>query len=130
MAIFDIPTPETLAAKLLADGFLAEANQQFESTLQGVYDSVQRFWYRNRDEKGEPALEGEEPSGIEILQAMGPHAKAAIDVAYARVVMLMTIQAGLGINVVDLSRCAAPYELKFNAGGSLASWSLRQQGGE
>lgn len=127
MSIFEIPTDQTPAAQLLAKGFLAEANQAFETQLNAVYDTVDRFWYLNRDAEGVKQLEGDEPSGLEILTAMGPNAKAVIDIAYARVVMLLTIQAGLGLSgIVDMTKVASPYELTFNPDGSLSTWTLKQ----
>lgn len=126
MSIFQVNTPAKPAAELLAEGFLAEANQQFESQVQSVYDAIQRFWYRNKDSEGNPALEGDEPSGIEILQAMGPAAAPAMAVAYARVVMLVTIEQQLGQSgLVDLSKASAPYDLEFNNDGSLKTWNLK-----
>lgn len=127
MSIFEIEVDNTPQATNLAKGFLAEANQQFENQLNGVYDAVQRFWYRNRDAEGNPALEGDEPTGVEILQAMGTKAQSVIAVAYARVVMLMTIQQSLGLSgLVDLQRASAPYDLVFNPDGSLLSATLKQ----
>lgn len=125
MSLFNLPTDTTPEAELLAKGFLAEANQQFETTKQSIYDGMERFWYRNRDKDSNPSLTGEIPSGIEVLQAMGTNAKAFMDVAYARVVMLLTIQAGLGLNEVDMSKIAAPYTLTFAEDGSLESWELK-----
>lgn len=132
MTIFNIPTDSTPEAEKLARGFLAEANAKFEAELNSAYDTIQRFWYRNDpvidEETGEsvPQLEGDKPSGIEILQAMGTNAKASIDVAYARVQMLLNIEAGLGLSgVVDVSRLQAPYNLVFAQDGSLQSYTLR-----
>jgi len=126
MAIFDISADTTPEADKLAKGFLAEANAKFDNELNAAYDTVQRFWYRNQDAEGNPSLEGDQPTGIEILQAMGTNAKASIDVAFARVQMLLTIEAGLGLSgIVDVSKLQAPYELVFAEDGSLLSYTLR-----
>lgn len=123
MTIFQIPADERTAAEKLSEGFLAEANQEFDRELQSVYDAVQRFWFRNTDEDGNPSAssEGEnpEPTGPEILTAMGTNAAALIQMAQARVQMLLSIQASLGIDVVDMSKVSGPFTLEFNADGSL-----------
>jgi hypothetical protein len=121
MTIFQIETPVTPAATLLANGFLTEANQKFEAELNAVYDGIQRFWYRNRDENGNPSLTGSEPTGVEILQAMGPAAAPFLAVAYARVEMLLGIQQQLGLDVLDMSKASAPFNFTFNPDGSLAT---------
>lgn len=122
MAIFDIPADATPEAVKLAKGFLAEANVKFDSELNASYDAVNRFWYRN----GEGEVDGDQPSGIEVLQAMGPNAKSFIDVAFARVQMLLAIEAGLGLSgIVDLSKVAGPFELTFAEDGSLELWQAR-----
>lgn len=130
MTIFNIEQTIEPAASVLAKGFLAEANQQFEDQLQRAYDSVDRFWRRNKDAKGQPIITASEtdpqPTGIEILQAMGPHAQAIIVVAYKRVEMLLGIQAALGLSgIVDVARCLSPYECTFHPDGSLDSYTLR-----
>lgn len=126
MTIFELQTEASPTAETLAKGFLAEANQAFETHLQATYDIVQRFWFRNRDTNGNPTLEGDEPSGVEILMAMGTHAKAVVDISLARVAMLLAIQKNLGrTGMVDIERCSGPYELEFNQDGSLKAATLR-----
>lgn len=122
--VFNIPESAPTASDY-ARGYLLETNQQFEQQLNAVYDGIQRFWYRNQDEDGNPALEGDLPSGIEILQAMGTNAKGFLGAAYARVVMLLTIQTQLGLDLVDMTRVSAPYDFTFNQNGSLATWTLK-----
>jgi hypothetical protein len=105
---------------------MLETNQNFEQTRDAVYDGIQRFWYRNKDADGNGILEGDEPSGIEVLQAMGTNAQAFLACAYARVVMLVTIATQLGKpDLVDVTKCAAPYDFTFNPDGSLATWTLK-----
>lgn len=129
MSIFNVQDRINPATQL-ADGFLKLANQQFEEQLQQAYTAIDSFWYRNRDADGNPSavkVDGvsNEPTGPEILQEMGTNAQAVMLVAYARVQMLLSIQTALGINAVDLSKVAAPYEMTFNPDGSLASATLR-----
>lgn len=121
MSIFELPTQATPAAKVMADGFLAEGNQVFQAELDRAYDLVQRFWYRNRDAEGNPSATGEaEPTGPEILTEMGPFAQASMAVAYARVQMLVGIATALGKpELVDLAKLTPPFDLTFNPDGSL-----------
>lgn len=112
-------------AQDLAKGFLKEANLKFEQNLREAEDLVQRFWYRNQDEEGNPALEGDEPTGIEILQAMGTNAQSVMQIAGLRVQMLVSIATALGQpELVDLTKVAAPYTLTYNQDGSLETWTL------
>lgn len=132
MELFDV-TDSTPESERLAKGFLAIANQQFEEQLNAAYNAVESFWYRNRDADGNPsavAIDGvsSEPTGPEILQAMGTNAAAVMTVAYARVQMLLSIQQALGIDAVDLSKVVAPYEMTFNNDGSLAKAELKNNG--
>lgn len=124
MTIFNIQDNGPTAAQL-ADGFLKEADLKAEQNALEATDAIQRFWYRNQDEQGNPTLEGDNPTGIEVLQAMGTKAQAFMLVAYARVQMLMTVQQSLGVELVDLSKVSGPYDLTFNPDGSLKSWTLK-----
>ena len=126
MTIFELHNDTIPTAENLAKGFLAEANQAFESHLDASYDIIQRFWYRNRDEEGKPALTGAEPSGIEILKAMGPNAKAVFDIVNARVLMLLRIQSQLNLaNVIDVAKIMGPYFISFNEDGTFKEAVLR-----
>ena len=128
MPLIDIQQPQINKSEQLAKGFLAEANQHFESTLASIYDSVERLWYRNKDVDGNPALEGDEPSGIEILQAMGPYAGIVLLAAQKRAEMAVQLSHALGKpELVDLRRLSAPYELTFKPTGELDQWTLRPQ---
>lgn len=123
--VFDVTTTGPSAADL-AKGYMLETNQNFEQIRNSVYDGVERFWYRNKDADGNGVLEGDEHSGIEVLQAMGTNAQAFLACAYARVVMLVTIANQLGKpDLVDVTKCAAPYDFTFNPDGSLATWTLK-----
>lgn len=111
----------------LSTGFLKEVNLKFDQNLQEAYDGIQRFWYRNKDENGNPSLTGTEPSGIQLLQAMGNKAEGFLVVAYARVQMLIGIEQALGLSgLVDMSKVAAPYDMTFTAEGALDTYELRQ----
>ena len=123
--VFDVTISGPTAADF-AKGYMLETNQSFEATRDFVYDGIQRFWFRNKDKEGNGVLEGDEPSGIEILQAMGTNAEAFLACAYARVVMLVTIATQLGKpDLVDVAKCSAPYDFTFNSDGSLNTWTLK-----
>jgi hypothetical protein len=123
--VFDVTTSGPSAADL-AKGYMLETNQNFDQVREAVYDGIQRFWYRNKDAEDNGILEGDEHSGIEVLQAMGTNAQAFLACAYARVVMLVTIATQLGKpDLVDVTKCAAPYDFTFNPDGSLKTWTLK-----
>jgi hypothetical protein len=125
MSLYDI-VDNSDAAVELSKGFLKEANLKFEQNLREAEDLIQRFWYRNRDEQGEPALEGDEPTGIQILQAMGTNAESVMTVAFLRVQMLVQVATALGKpELVDMAKVSSPYELTFNEDGSLNTWTLK-----
>jgi hypothetical protein len=124
-SVFDVTTSGPSASDY-AKGYMLETNQSFEANRDAVYDGIQRFWYRNKDEEGNGVLEGDEPSGIEILQAMGVNASAFLACAYARVVMLVTIATQLGKpDLIDVTKCSGPYDFTFNPDGSLKTWTLK-----
>ena len=124
MSIFNIQENGPTAQQL-AEGFLKEADLKAEQNAIDATDAIQRFWYRNKDEQGNPTLEGDNPTGIQVLQAMGTRAQAFMMVAFARVQMLMTVQQSLGVELVDLSKVSGPYNLTFNQDGSLKTWTLK-----
>lgn len=131
MTIFNVDEIVTPAAEAMGKGFMKEANQNFDSQLSGVYDAIQRFWFRNQDADGNPIAEASktdpQPTGPEILEALGTNAAAIMSVAYARVVMLVTIATELGLpNVIDQTRLALPYAVTYNPDGSLKSAKLEQ----
>ena len=80
MSIFTVDENRDPIADM-AKGFLKEANQQAEVTINNIYDAVDRFWYRNRDSEGERSPSrhdadgdyagSQEPTGPEMLTAMG-----------------------------------------------------------
>ena len=129
MSIFQVDQVVEPAAQQLAKGFLAEANQQFDREVAAAYDAVQRFWFRNLDADGNPSpiAQGQtpEPTGPEILEAMGTDAQGIITIAYSRVQMLLNIQTAFGVNVIDQTKLTSPYDLVFNADGSLQSATLK-----
>ena len=126
MSLIEIEQDQTPEAVKLAKGFTLEANQHFENVRDASYDAVDRMWYRNRDANGNRALEGDEPTGIEILQAMGTNAGRVYAAATRRAQMVLAIAQDLDrMDLVDLSRIMAPYELTFAQDGSLDTWTLR-----
>ncbi len=135
MSLFEIQKDRDETADL-ATGFLSEANQQAEQIVRSITDAVQRFWYRNKDEAGNPSpvrheatgdwAGSQEPTGAEILQAMGNDAATFLAVSAARVMMLMSVQEQLGTELIDPAQAAAPYELVFNKNGSLNSATLKE----
>ncbi len=120
MALFAQEVDETPEADILADGFFLEANKSFDKLLSESYSAVARFWYRNSDEDGNPSVEGDKPTGMEILASMGTDAQAFMEVAYARVEMLISIATMLGQSeVVDLSKLITPVVIEYNDDGSI-----------
>jgi len=120
MPLFAQKVNETPEAELLAAGFLLEANKTFDKLLSDAYSASDRFWFRNRDEEGNPSTEGGKPSGLEILAAMGTDTQAFMGVAYARVQMLVAIATSLGqAEAVDLTRLMPPVTIEYNKDGSL-----------
>lgn len=116
MTIFNVPDSGPTAADL-ARGFLLEANAVYKEEHDKAEDLIQRFWFRN----GYPALSGDEPTGIEILQAAGTDAEKLYTMAVARVQMLLSIEP----SEVNLATVSGPYDLTFNPDGSLGSYTER-----
>jgi len=126
MSLIDITPDATPRATKLADGFIEKTNQVFEEQRLAAYSAVEEFWFRNTDANGDPALEGDEPSGVEMLQAMGTKAQAFWEAASQRAVMVISIATALGKpEEVDLAKISSPYELTFKADGSLETAALR-----
>ena len=126
MSLIDVTPDATPKATKLAEGFIAKTNQVFEEQRLAAYSAVEEFWYRNQDENGDPALTGDEPSGLEMLEAMGTKARAFWEAASQRAVMVISIATALGKpEEVDLSKISAPYELTFKSDGSLDTATLR-----
>ena len=126
MSLIDIIPDATPQATKLADGFIAKTNQVFEEQRQAAYSSVEEFWFRNQDENGDPALTGDEPSGVEMLQAMGTKAESFWQAASQRAVMVISIATALNKpEEIDLAKISAPYDLTFAPDGSLDTYTLR-----
>jgi len=126
MSLIDIAPDATPKAELLAKGFLEKTNQEFEALLLKAYDDVQAFWYRNKDADGNGVLEGSEPTGVEMLTAMGTDAQASYQAATRRAECVIAIAGDLGKpELIDLAKIAAPYDLTFNPDGSLNTATLR-----
>jgi len=124
MSIFDPQAPSEPEADKLARGFQMEADQIHDSNLLALYNAVERFWFRNKDADGNPiAIAGADPqpTGIEILESMGLSAQAFMGVAYSRYQMVSGINSAFGLDPIDDSRGLPPYDLAFNADGSIDS---------
>lgn len=112
--------------KVLADGFVKETNKSFQAILSSCEDAIQRFWYRNKDEDGNPSLEGDLPTGIEVLEEMGTKAALVMAAAKLRKDMAVEVAKLAGrLDLVDESKLESPYELEFNPDGSLKSHSIK-----
>lgn len=108
-----------------ADGFIKEANIKFDALREDIYDSVRRFWFAGLDENDPPRDENDPKGGIRALQAMGNNAKPFMEVAYARVEMLVSVSTALGKpGEVDMSKVLPPYTLTYDDNGALESWTL------
>lgn len=127
MSIFKTDEIVQPAAQILADGFRAEANIAQASMIKGVYDSVHKFWFRNTKADGSPSAtpEGEnpQPTGPEILEALGADAAKLLIEAGERAKYVITTMTRNGIKI-DQAKLAIPYVNEFNKDGSLKSSTL------
>ena len=129
--IFNVDEVVTPAAESMAKGFKAEANQEMERIVNSIYDAVQRFWFRNVDSEGNPSPvqseDSQEPTGPEILEALGFEAQPLLAVAFARVQMVLSIAQQLQIpNAIDFSKLDAPYKLTWLENGLLEKAELKE----
>ena len=130
MSLIDISSVEESKAEALAKGFIKETNQAFTDILSKAEDAVQRFWFRNTDEDGNPSAEAQgdnpEPTGPEILTAMGVNAQKVITAAHERVNLVIGVATALGkLDLIDQSKFAVPYDLVWAEDGSLTSATLK-----
>ena len=130
--LFEVDEIVTPAAQALAKGFLKEANQELDRMLNGAYDAIDRFWFRNVDENGTKIATASktdpQPTGPEILEAMGTDAARLMTEAYERVQFVAASLARAGkAGEMDASRLALPYDLVWNDDdGSLKTATLAQ----
>jgi len=125
MTLFNLPPNPTPESVLLAREFLEEANRTFIQERDSAYDVVRRFWYRNVSREGQLSIDGDQTTGLQILQALGTDARAVMMVAYARVEMLLMISYMLGKqDLVDLNQLLPPYDVEYNDDGSFKSATL------
>lgn len=111
-------------AAQLAANLINNSNITFMRMLQALQQDFNHFWYQNRDENGNPALTGSAPSGIEILQALGPQAYPLMAIAWSRVQFIATCASIVG-QTLDVNAFIPPYEFTWNEDGSLASYTPR-----
>lgn len=138
--VFDIPVDSTPEATKLALGFKAEGNLRFKELTDDAEDLIQRFWYRNRDNDGEPSLTRvvkvddngdpvdpaenvtDDPTGEEIMAAMGTDAEAIWGMAVSRATLLVELSTTLGKpDTIDGPAMAGPMDLTFNPDGTFLS---------
>ena len=125
MTLFNLPSDPNPESIYLAREFLEEANRTFIQERDSAYDVVRRFWYRNVSREGQLSIDGDQTTGLQILQALGTDARAVMMVAYARVEMLLMISYMLGKqDLVDLTQLLPPYEVEYNDDGSFKSATL------
>lgn len=107
----------------MAKGFTLEAFNEYERTLTAVYDAIERFWFRNRYADGVPSAVGtDEPTGPEILEALGESAETLLQLAYSRVQFTVSSGQSLdGATAVDPEKLRIPFDCTFNSDGSLKS---------
>lgn len=134
MTIFQVPelgpTVEEIAA-----GWLATANVAASDMMQKSYDDVLQFWYKNRDAEGNPSpvkheateewAGSQEPTGVELLQAMGQQAGLFIALAWAKIAGIVGADQQFGLGIVDYVKLLPPYDLEWNEDGSLKSATLK-----
>jgi hypothetical protein len=125
MTLFNLPPDPNPESIYLAREFLEEANRTFIQERDSAYDVVRRFWYRNVSREGQLSINGDQTTGLQILQALGTDARAVMMVAYARVEMLLMISYMLGKqDLVDLTQLIPPYDVEYNDDGSFKSATL------
>lgn len=114
MSLFNAPSPSP-SAVYLADLFRKYADTEFQHEYQKAKTLIDNFW--NHDSGH---------TGIDFLQALGTDAEKVVTLASGRVQMLLNAQAAFGRDdLVDLSEVTGPYDLTFNADGSLATWTAK-----
>lgn len=130
MSLIDLNETPEAKVDILAKGFQKEANQAFKDILLKAEDAVQRFWFRNRDSDGNPSAVAEgdnpEPTGPEMLNAMGTNAQKVIVAAHERVKLVVGVATALGkMDLIDQSKFDVPYDLVWGEDGSLISATLK-----
>jgi hypothetical protein len=113
------PNATQIAAQLINN-----SNVTYMRMRDALQQDFDQFWYRNRDTDGNRALTGSAPTGIEILQALGPQALPLMTIAWARVQFVAACAAAVG-GALDVNGLLPPYDLTWNPDGSLAGYSLR-----
>ena len=127
MNLINIEETKKAEVDVLAEGFIAEVNQYYQNLREGSEDAVQRFWFRNKDQDGNPVAEPVEggtdyPTGPEILTAMGTNAQKVLLAAHARVELVINVATALGAtDEFDATKFEVPFDLVWNADGSLQS---------
>lgn len=111
------------AAHVLAKGFTTEAFAEYDRTLTAAYDAIQRFWFRNNYTDGSPSAVGvAQPTGPEILEALGTSAETLLNLAYSRIQYAIGSAQFLdGATPADPANLRVPYDCVFNEDGSLQS---------
>lgn len=113
------PNATQIAAQLINN-----SNVTYMRMRDALQQDFDQFWYRNRDTDGNRALTGSDPTGIEILQALGPQALPLMTIAWARVQFVAACAAAVG-STLDVTGLLPPYDLTWNPDGSLAGYSLK-----
>jgi predicted NAD/FAD-dependent oxidoreductase len=111
-------------ASQLAHQLVNNANITYTRMVEAVQQDYQRFWYLNSDASGNPALTGPAPTGIQILQALGPQALSLMAIAWARVEFVAATAQAVGQSF-DVNSMLPPYNLTWNQDGSLNDYSPR-----
>lgn len=139
MTIFQVPD-QTPTVETFANGWLQTANAQAQDLLNRSYDDVHQFWFRNRDINGnsspvkhDPATRedgteypgSQEPTGVELLQAMGQQAGLFLGLAWAKVAGIVQADQQYSLGIVDLDKLLPPYELEWNPDGTLKNATLK-----
>ena len=114
MSIFEQQPNQGPTAEEIATRLLRQVNNEFNRTVKAQTQAVKQFW------RNDLADSPNGPTGVEVLQAMGTKAQTFLSVAYARVMMMLTIQGILGRDdLVDVAAVSAPYTFTWNEDGSL-----------
>lgn len=112
-------------ANQIASNLIQQSNMTYMRLRDSLVRDFEQFWFRNRDNNGNRALEGAKPTGIEILQALGTQAAPLMAIAWARVQFVAACSEVAG-QPFDSTELIPPYDLTWNEDGSLADATLRE----
>lgn len=105
----------------MAGETLSNMRVMFEQLLEQVQRDHKDLWYANE------GLEGPNPTGIQVLQALEDKAQHVMFAIKARVDLLQAMAAALGLTSdVEWASLMPPYDFVWNEDGSLGAAVLKK----